>query len=183
MSSKPEVVDLTDGEDLDFDDIAEEIEFMTADMQAPSTSGQTNNRRYRAPQGPRGPPPYPEYERDILEPPGNFWRNRKDHYGSDVPPMDETNPLIDLEFYLPELAKFIGSQGGLLQNINLVAQRIYNLGANRPCTDPFCQYGRATKPVVLSPKEVEIHEVLTPTTNAGTSTPKYQDITRGEVQF
>ena len=178
----PEIVDLTQGDD--FNDLANEVESMAAEQSGPSTSGRTRNqRRYRPPQGPKGPPPYPTYEREILSPPGNFWWNRKHHRCGDVPPIEEANPLKGLKIYLPEMASFIASQDGLLQNLNLVAERIYNLGANRPCADEFCQYGRAARPVIPEPKEIRIQDVSVSVQDAVTATPRYRDLLNAEVQF
>lgn len=177
----PDLVDLTKGEDSDV--LMDEVEFMTTE--GPSTSGRTENnqRRYRPPQGPRGPPPYPTYDKSVTKPPGNFWWNRKYHRNADVPTIDEANPLVGLEYCLTDIADFIASQDGLLLNLNLVAERIYNLGANRPCADEFCQYGRAARPVIPEPKELRIQDVSVSLKDAATSTPRYQDLMNGEAQF
>lgn len=172
----PEIVDLTNGDDFD----------VLMDEEEPSTLGHArskNHRKYRPPQGPKGPPPYPAYEKDKLKPPGNFWYNRKYHRNSDIPPVDETNPLIGLQYCLPELARYIVSQDGMLQNLNLVAERIYNIGANRLCADEFCQYGRAARPVIPEPKEAKIQDISVSVQDAISSTPRYFDLMNGKVQF
>lgn len=128
----------------DFDDIADELEALIKnEKKTPSTAGHTSHkpRRYRPPKGPKRPSPYEDIPVEKLKSPGNFWYNRKFHRNADVPPMDTENPLGGLIYCMPEMAKFINSTLGLLHNLNLVAERIYNLAANRSCADTFCQYG------------------------------------------
>lgn len=90
----------------------------------------------------------------------NFW-NFIHFVGSDVPELETDNPLDELQYCLNQLRKFIPTVPNLVLKLNRVANHLYRLGANRPCANPWCEYGRAAKPMVLPTEYAKIKEKKT----------------------
>lgn len=162
MSSEVEVIDVSDSEDIN--ELMKEMEELTGENRRRSSSKKSSRKRKSSgsstPESPlrrpfsRDPRTRPSksaektrYVYVAEDRPAYGFKHPKDHhFNDDIPETEGVNPLHHLGYCMEDLATFLETIPGIIPNLNNVATDIYNLGANRPCADPFCRYGRARKP-------------------------------------
>ena len=158
--SEVEVVDLSDDELMDqLDDIIGSTETGPEPEQEPPLRRPFRSGAYN-PRDPRQRPRSSYVQTKFM---GSYvsCHKRDRHIFDDLPEVETQNPLENIKFCIGTIADFLHNvEPSLIPNLNLVARRIYALGANRPCADPFCNFGRARK-TQLPTTEGKIREIDT----------------------